>query len=145
MSDDEYSWEKDNSSGDERTDALFDMLVDEGALVLTGMSETGEPTYAVTDKCKDIMPELYEQMKMDYNTVLTELWTWGIIDYNIAETNDEDQMRLSDDWFENFREVMSKTPSPFGMNHRMVVRGLIDAEVNNKDEIDWTLDPNKEP
>lgn len=144
MSDDDYSWENDDSSGDERTDALFNMLVEEGALVLTGMSESGEPTYAVTEKCREVMPDLYEQMKMDFNTVLTELWTWGIIDYNIAETSDDDQMRLSDNWFENLREVVSKTPSPFGMNHRMVVRGLIDAEVNNKDEIDWTLDPYKE-
>lgn len=126
MSDD-YSWENDNSSGDERTDELFNMLVSEGALVLTGMSETGEPTYAVTEKCREILPELYEQMKMDYNGHINDLWQMGIIEYRIAETNDEDMMRLSDDWMANTKKALVN--DKLDSNHRSIIKGLIDSEV----------------
>lgn len=126
MSDD-YSWQDDNSSGDERTDELFNMLVKEGALVLKGMSDTGEPTYAVTEKCREIMPELYEQMKMDYNGHINDLWQLDIIEYKFADTNDEDKMRLSENWIKNTKEALENNKLDF--NHRAVIKGLIDSEI----------------
>ena len=101
-----------------------------------GMSDTGEPTYSVTEKCKEIMPDLYAEMRMDFNSTVSELWSLGIIDYHFAETNDDDLMRLSDEWTKNTKKAIAE--NKLNINHKSIIKGLIDSEVEELKALDFS-------
>jgi hypothetical protein len=65
---------------DLKVDVIFNHLLETGALVLKGMSPSGEPVYSVTEKCKEIFPEFYAVHRQELNSMAYDLWAKGLID-----------------------------------------------------------------
>jgi hypothetical protein len=69
-------------------DAMIDDLILQGALEVAGIdSQTGEFLYSVTDKMKDIMPDLYEEHLNTVNKDIMALWENGFVDVDFNEDN----------------------------------------------------------
>ena len=66
---------------------LIDALILEGALKIEGIDEkTGQMIFSVTDKMKEIAPEVYNEFQESlYQTVLS-LWEKGLLSMNIMDT-----------------------------------------------------------
>jgi len=64
----------------EASEQLFSLLLESGAIELTGVDQTGEPTYRVTPKCEEVFPEFYEFHTKMMNQTATELWNMGVIE-----------------------------------------------------------------
>ena len=75
---------------DLKVDAIFNHLLETGALVLKGMSPSGEPVYSVTEKCKEIFPEFYAVHRQELNNMAYDLWAKGLID--IVFGDDEEKI-----------------------------------------------------
>lgn len=66
---------------------LIDTLILEGALVISGIDDNGEILYRVTDRMKDLAPELYaEFMNMIQQSVMS-LWEQGFINMDVTKIN----------------------------------------------------------
>jgi len=66
---------------------LIDTLILEGALVISGVDDNGEILYRITDRLRDLAPELYaEFMNMIQHSVMS-LWEQGFIDMDVTVTN----------------------------------------------------------
>jgi hypothetical protein len=66
---------------------LINYLLEEGALEVSGYdNESDTFTYMLTDKCKEIMPELYEEHFKYVNEVAFSLWNKGVIELYFNET-----------------------------------------------------------
>ena len=67
---------------------IIDELVKQGALEVYGVdSVTNEITYRVTDKMKEINPELYAMHQEQVHEETMFLWEKGFLDINITEDN----------------------------------------------------------
>jgi len=61
-----------------QTGALIEHLVLQGALEISGIDEnTGDMLYSITDKLKEVHPELYKEMKGDFEKHMFELIDQG--------------------------------------------------------------------
>ncbi len=69
-------------------DAIIDDLILQGALEVAGVdAKTGEFLYSVTEKMKDIMPDLYEEHLNTVNKDIMALWEKGFVDIDFSEDN----------------------------------------------------------
>jgi hypothetical protein len=66
---------------------VLQMLVDEGALEIISIDEDGEPIYKVTEKCKEIFPELFYSHISEVNNIAFDLWNLGVIEIQFNEEN----------------------------------------------------------
>lgn len=101
---------------EERVNALFQYLVEEGALVLASIDEEGEPLYKITQKCKEILPELYEAHRSDVNRIANGLWQLGMVEISFGESNDDVNVRMSPLNYEKFlsnKHLLSKEQRDF--------------------------------
>jgi hypothetical protein len=73
---------------EEFVDAIFQHMLETGALVLKGMSPDGEPVYSITEKCKDVFPEYYDMHMANMNNIAYELWGLGIVEIVFEEENE---------------------------------------------------------
>lgn len=65
---------------------LIDALILQGALSIEGIDEnTGQFVFSVTDKMKEIAPEIYQEFQDTlYKTVLS-LWEKGFLNMNVMD------------------------------------------------------------
>lgn len=91
-------WEREETdfdaeaSKEEALDEIISMLVEMGALALSGQSEDGEPIYKVTPECQEIFPDFYELHQSDVNTTLNSLWQLGIVEVEFDENGEKVRM-----------------------------------------------------
>lgn len=65
---------------------IMNYLVEEGAAMLDGIDEDGEPIYKFDmDVLEEIMPELYQVMMDDMDLVLADLYQKDLIDVTYDE------------------------------------------------------------
>lgn len=95
----------DQNNDDSRVDGIFQYLIDTGAIELRGMSPSGEPTFRVTEKCRDIFPEFYEQHKLSIKNVSYELWQMGLVEIRFDEKDEEDKISFTKENYEKLQEV----------------------------------------
>jgi hypothetical protein len=66
-------------------DALIDDLILAGALEIAGIDDkNGEFLYNMTNKMKDLMPELYEEHLSQINQEIMKLWENGFVNIDMA-------------------------------------------------------------
>lgn len=68
------------NNNEEFIDAIFQHLLETGAIVLKGMNPQGEPVYSITEKCREIFPEFYDMHMSSMNTIAYELWDMGVVE-----------------------------------------------------------------
>lgn len=66
---------------------LIDTLILEGALVISGVNEEGEIVYNVTDRLKDLAPELYYKFLQIMKDSVMFLWEQGFVNMDITLEN----------------------------------------------------------
>jgi hypothetical protein len=63
-----------------KTQAMLEHLILQNAVVIEGFDiETGETIYSVTDKLKEVSPDIYYQMKMEFEDHMFKLIDKGPI------------------------------------------------------------------
>lgn len=61
-----------------KTEAMLEHLVLQNAIEVDGFDlNTGETIYSITDKLKDVSPDIYYQMKMQFEDHMFELVKGG--------------------------------------------------------------------
>ena len=70
----------------EEQQEIMEHLISEGAAILDGLDENGEPIYKFDmDILEEIMPELHAVMQEDMDQVLVDLYQKGLIDVSYDE------------------------------------------------------------
>jgi len=70
-----------NEECDEELTGLIEALIEDGALEILGYDSIGDTfTYKITEKCKEVYPELYYTHFEMVNEIAQKLWMDGIID-----------------------------------------------------------------
>ena len=65
-------------------DSLIDDLILAGGLEISGIDErNGEFLYTITNKMKDLMPELYEEHLAHVNEEIMKLWEKGFVNVDM--------------------------------------------------------------
>jgi hypothetical protein len=65
---------------------IIDALILQGALSIEGIDEkTGQMIFSVTDKMKEIAPEIYDEFAEALHKTVLSLWEKGFINMNITE------------------------------------------------------------
>jgi len=96
-------------------DSLIDDLILAGGLEISGIDEiSGEFLYTITNKMKDLMPELYEEHMAHVNEEIMRLWEKGFVNVDM----------MSDD------PIVTVTQKAYN---------IIEISKLNKEEI-WCLD-----
>jgi Tfp pilus assembly ATPase PilU len=81
-------------SNEEHREAM-DRLIEEGAAILDGIDEDGEPIYKFDmNILEEVMPELHQAMMDDMDKVLIDLYQKGLIEISYDE-NLNAQMSVS--------------------------------------------------
>lgn len=93
-----------NENGD-IADAVFAHLVEEGAIELTGMNASGEPTYRLTEKCAEIFPQFYQEHKRQMTEISYELWAMGLVEIVFADDDEQDRFLFNHKNYEKLQEV----------------------------------------
>lgn len=71
---------------DEEHMEIMEYLISEGAAILEGIDEDGEPIYMFDmDVLEEVMPELHAVMQEDMDQVLVDLFQKGLIDISYDE------------------------------------------------------------
>jgi hypothetical protein len=69
-------------------DKLIDELILAGGLEIAGIDEkNGEFLYTMTNKMKDLMPELYEEHLAYINKEIMKLWEKGFVDIDMSQND----------------------------------------------------------
>lgn len=87
---------------EEKVDAMFNHLLETGAIVLKGMNPLGEPVYSITEKCKEIFPEFYAVHRQQMNNMAYDLWSRGLID--IVFEDDQERVVFNETHLEKLEE-----------------------------------------
>ena len=56
-----------------KSQALLEHLIIQGAIEISGINESGEMTYSITDKLQDVHPELYAELKDEFEYNMFEM------------------------------------------------------------------------
>jgi hypothetical protein len=56
-----------------KSQALFEHLIMQGAIEMAGIDSNGEMTYSITDKLKEVHPELYMELKSEFEYNMFEM------------------------------------------------------------------------
>lgn len=86
---------------DERSNEIFQILIETGALVIMGYDHQNEPVYRFTEKCKDVFPELYAMHQSEVNNTANELWQMGLISLNF--TDEDMTVTVTQDNYNNLK------------------------------------------
>ena len=71
---------------DEEHQEIMEYLISEGAAILDGIDEDGEPVYKFDmDVLEEVMPELHAVMQEDMDQVLVDLYQQGLIEVSYDE------------------------------------------------------------
>jgi len=72
-------------SEEEELDEFVEVLVLLGAVELTSFGEDGEPIYRVTERCKEVLPELYEEHSRIVQEIVHSLWLLDVVEVSFDE------------------------------------------------------------
>lgn len=76
-----------NEASEEEVNSLIEFLIQEGALEVLGFDGVSESfTYKLTDKCKEIYPELYQSHYSHVGEIAMSLWQKEAIDIIFNES-----------------------------------------------------------
>jgi hypothetical protein len=56
-----------------KSQALLEHLIIQGAIEISGIDTNGEMTYAITDKLQEVHPELYMELKSEFEYNMFEM------------------------------------------------------------------------
>lgn len=70
---------RDDEEYESHVEKIFEIMVREGAIELTGMNDDGEPVYRITPECESIFPEFYQSFSQQITSVAYSLWERNII------------------------------------------------------------------
>ena len=71
---------------DEEHQEIMEYLISEGAAILDGIDENGEPIYKFDmDVLEEVMPELHAVMQEDMDQFLVDLYQQGLIEVSYDE------------------------------------------------------------
>jgi len=56
-----------------KSQALLEHLIMQGAIEMSGINESGEMTYSITDKLEEVHPELYTELKDEFEYNMFEM------------------------------------------------------------------------
>lgn len=62
-----------------KTEAMVEHLVNQGAVLMHSIDENGHMLYKITDKLKEVSPELYEDLRDQYEDHMFKLIDRGPI------------------------------------------------------------------
>jgi hypothetical protein len=72
--------------GFEEVPGFMEFLLEHGLIEIYGVdSITEDITYTMTDKCREVMPELFEEHMKHINQIAFDLWEKGYIEMNFDE------------------------------------------------------------
>ena len=126
---------------DDGTFDFIDHLIAVGALELTGIDENGEPRYLVTERCKEMYPDVYSEFMLDVGEFINRMWQIDMVDLRFEENeilvkltentfNKERVAELSpedrEQYFKEFRESMMKTRKEYMKDKRKAYRYIAD-------------------
>ena len=60
-----------------KSQALLEHLIVQGAVEMSGINENGEMTYSITDKLQEVHPELYMELKNEFEYNMFEMINQG--------------------------------------------------------------------
>ena len=60
-----------------KNQALLEHLIVQGAIEMSGIDQNGEMTYSITDKLKEVHPELYMELKNEFEYNMFEMINQG--------------------------------------------------------------------
>lgn len=60
-----------------KSQALLDHLINQGAIQISDIDSSGELTYSITDKLKEVHPELYMELKNEFEFNMFEMINQG--------------------------------------------------------------------
>jgi hypothetical protein len=80
---------------------FIDHLIAVGALELTGIDENGEPRYLITDKCKEMYPDVYSEFMLDVGEFISRMWQIDMLDLRFEEN--EILVKLTENTFNKER------------------------------------------
>lgn len=66
---------------------FIDTLILEGALVISGVDDNGEIVYNITEKLKELAPELYDGFLDLLKGSVMSLWEKGFLNMDITQEN----------------------------------------------------------
>lgn len=117
-------------NSEEQVSVIFEHLLATGAIVLTGMSVYGEPSYRVTEKCAEIFPEFYRAHREEVNSIAYDLWARGLVD--ISFTEDSEKVTFTE---ENFKVLQGayKDLTPDEVNFLTALGAPIDVDITFDD------------
>lgn len=79
-------------SEDLETDEIINALIEAGALELTSVDRDGDPVYRITEKCKDLFPDLYYEHMKNTDDVSFALWQKGLLEINFTDEGNQISM-----------------------------------------------------
>jgi hypothetical protein len=56
-----------------KSQALLEHLIVQGAIEMSGIDQSGEMTYSITDKLQEVHPELYMELKDEFEFNMFEM------------------------------------------------------------------------
>ena len=62
---------------DAKSQALLDHLIDQGAIQISDIDSNGEIVYSITDKLQEVHPELYLELKDEFEHNMFEMINQG--------------------------------------------------------------------
>jgi len=62
---------------DIKSEALLEHLIMQGAIEMSGINTNGEITYSITDKLQEVHPELYRELKDEFEYNMFEMINQG--------------------------------------------------------------------
>lgn len=81
----ETSVDEEDEQMKSHVERIFQIMVEEGAIELTGLNDDGEPVYRITPACADIFPEFYVSFTNQINDVATSLWNLNVVGMTFNE------------------------------------------------------------
>lgn len=92
---------------------MINHLVSDGSFIPAGLSDSGEKMYVITDKCKELHPEVWNKYFDEFQGTVNALYILGYINYddngNINPTEyafSEDITKLPDKLFRTMEAVI---------------------------------------
>lgn len=124
--------EFEEDSEDSRIEEIFALLEETGALEMTGLNRSGEPVYRITEKCKEVFPELLAFHQAELNETANELWQLGVVDIVFKE--ETFSVGFTRDNYNKYREIREQlTPEQMDFLDVLVgfnLQHLVDLELN---------------
>jgi len=75
----------DHEFNESHVERIFEIMLQEGAVELTGMSDDGEPVYRITPECASIFPEFYEMFTQQVSDAVEDLWLKDVIGVSFGD------------------------------------------------------------